>query len=289
MLVASLLSSRAALPADDTKAGFVGCKTSIAYFPQHKVVLCTVPKASSSSWREFARRVHAVDHGKPSPNIWCGRSRLDFNGCLLDQPWAPPGVHSFDQLKNLVEKEHYTPAVFLRDPIERTLSAYTGTGHAHGPNPRQTTFAQFVNQLEQGVYNGNQHMASQMKLCAFGRLRNESGIPWKFASSAPRNSQNSGETTRRAQDFVSNLFGSEMMASIKYNWTQCTGFSDDEFYSYNSTAREEVDLVTPELRKRIEALYSEDVEAYAESERQYRSAEIGSRLKAPSEPKALVP
>ena len=103
MLVASLLSSRAALPADDTKAGFVGCKTSIAYFPQHKVVLCTVPKASSSSWREFARRVHAVDHGKPSPNIWCGRSRLDFNGCLLDQPWAPPGVHSFDQLKNLVE------------------------------------------------------------------------------------------------------------------------------------------------------------------------------------------
>ena len=88
---------------------------------------------------------------------------------------------------------------------------------------------------------------------------------------------------------MSNLFGSEMMASIKYNWTQCTGFSDDEFYSYNSTAREEVDLVTPELRKRIKALYSEDVEAYAESERQYRSAEIGSRLKAPSEPKALVP
>jgi hypothetical protein len=289
MLVALLLSSRGALPADDTKGGFVGCKTSIAYFPEHKVALCTVPKGSSSSWREFARRVYAVDQGKPSPANWCGRNRPDFNGCLLDQPGAPPGVKSFDQLKNLVEKEHYTPAVFLRDPIERTLSAYTGTGHAHGPDPTKTTFAQFVDQLEQGVYNGNQHMAPQMKLCDYGRWRNESGIPWKFASSTPRHHQNNEETTRRAQDFVSNIFGSEMMASIKKNWTQCTGFTEDEFYSYTSQAKAEGDLVTPELRKRIEALYSEDVEAYAESERQYSSAETGRRLKASSEPKALVP
>ena len=43
--------------------GFVGCPTNIAYFPEHKVVLCTIPKSSSSTWREFARRVQAVDSG----------------------------------------------------------------------------------------------------------------------------------------------------------------------------------------------------------------------------------
>ena len=50
-------------------------------------------------------------------------------------------------------------------------------------------------------------------------------------------------------------------------------------------------LEAAELRKRIEALYSEDVGAYAESERQYSAAETGRRLEASSEAelKALVP
>ena len=285
-MLASLLASQGVASPEGV---FLGCQTSIAYFPEHKVALCTVPKGSSSSWREFARRVNAVNKGKNSPELWCGRNRADFTGCLLDQPGAPPGVNSFDMLKNLVEKEHYTPAVFLRDPIERTLSAYTGTGHARGPDPTQTTFAQFVGQLERGVYNGNQHMAPQMKLCEYGRSRNESGIQWKFASSTPRQHQDDGETTRRAQQFVSDIFGSEMMAKVKNNWTKCTGFDEDEFYSYQSKAKAEDDLVTPVLRERIKALYPEDVAAYEESERQYSSAETGRRLEASSKPRALVP
>ena len=282
--------------------GFVGCPTSIAYFPEHKVVLCTIPKSSSSTWREFARRVQAVDSGTPSVDHWCGMMRNDCQGCLLDQSEAPPGVQDFDTLKRLVEQEHYTPAVFLRDPIERAESMWTGTGHAYGPDPSQTSFSQFVDQLEQGMYNGNQHMASQIKLCNFGRSLNESGIPWKIGASEPRGNAGSPETTRRAQSFVAELFGHKIAAATKHGWTPCKGcptradtcFEKDEFFAFDShifdrtsTSKSEDDIMTDALKKRIVALYPDDVETYEAASRQYAAEGWGAL--APTQPKALVP
>lgn len=255
-----------------------GC-ASHAVFPKHKVVLCTVPKASSSTWRELARRVHAVDKGTPSVDHWCGLQRDDFQGCLLDQSEAPPVVTSFEALQKLVMKEHYTPAVFLRDPMERALSMWSGTHHANGPDANVTSFRQFVGQLERHAYGPNQHMSPQMSLCNFGRTQNETGtgIKWKLGASTPRWNSNSRETTWRAQSFVAELFGSKMLESIKMGWTQCRGnhsqpeFKNDEFFSFDSTARKEEGLMTPDLAERITALYPGDVEAYSHAEMQYGS------------------
>ena len=247
---------------------FSGCATSIAYFPAHKVVLCTVPMSSSSTWRELARRIHAMDKDTPDSDTWCGSHRGDFHGCLLDQSEAPPGVHNLEMLKRLVEKEHYTPAVFLRDPLERAFSMYTDTVDAGGPDPLTTTFPQFVSQLEAGSYALNQHMAPQMKLCNFGRSRNESGIPWKLSSSTPRWPLDSSQTTRRAHRFVGELFGNKVLKEMKSNWTQCPlkGFSSDDFFIADAVAAPAPPPMTRDLRRRIDAIYAEDREAYLEAQ-----------------------
>ena len=248
--------------------------TSHAYFPEHKVVLCTVAKASSSAWRQFARRVHAVERGDPSVDSWCGTKRDDFRGCLLDQSLSPAGVGSFEQLQRLVHEEGYTPAVFLRDPIERALSMYTGTMHAQGVDYHNTSFAQFVGQLEWGKYKGNEHMASQMGACNFGRSSKEAGIAWQFGASAPSALLDPAETTRRAHRFVAELFGEPMLNSVNANWTQCDARStSDEFFAFDSQAKHEAGLAaTGDLVPRIRALYADDVRAYEEAERQYDPA-----------------
>ena len=250
--------------------------TSHAYFPEHKVVLCTVAKASSSAWRQFARHVHAVDGQlNSSVDSWCGTKRDDFRGCLLDQSLSPAGVGSFEQLQRLVHEQEYTPAVFLRDPIERVLSMYTGTMHAHGVDYKNTSFAQFVGQLEWGKYRDNEHMASQMEACNFGRPMNESDITWKFGSSAPRGILDLGaETTRRAHRFVADLFGEQMLTNINRNWTQCDARStSDEFFSFDSQAKHGASLAaTDDLIPRIRALFEDDVRAYEEAELQYDPA-----------------
>lgn len=246
--------------------------TSHAYFPKHKVVICTVAKASSSTWRKLARRIHAIDEGKPSENdVWCGTTRDDFRGCLLDQTWAPAGVSSFEQLEQLVHEQHYTPAVFLRDPIERVLSMYTGTRHAQGVDYTNTSLAQFVGELEWGKYNSNEHMATQMGACNFGRPMNASGIPWKFGASTPRDHLDPSETAGRAQRFVAALFGEEMLTRVNRNWTQCNETSD-EFFSFDSQAKSEASLAAGDLVPRIRALYKDDVEAYEDAELQYEPA-----------------
>lgn len=248
--------------------------TSHAYFPEHKVVLCTVAKASSSAWRQFARRVHAVERGDLSVDGWCGTKREDFRGCLLDQSLSPAGVGSFEQLQRLVHEEGYTPAVFLRDPIERALSMYTGTMHAQGVDYHNTSFAQFVGQLEWGKFKGNEHMASQMGACNFGRSVKEAGIVWRFGASAPSALLDPAETTRRAHRFVAELFGEQMLSSVNANWTQCDARSTgDEFFAFDSQAKHEAGLAaTGDLVPRIRALYADDARAYETAERQYDPA-----------------
>ena len=264
-----------------------GCAcTAHAYFPEHKVVLCTVAKASSSAWRQFARRVHAIERGDLSVDGWCGTKRKDFRGCLLDQSLAPAGVGSFEQLQRLVHDEGYTPAVFLRDPIERALSMYTGTMHAQGVDYHNTSFAQFVAQLEWGKYKGNEHMASQMGVCNFGRPAKEAGIAWRFGASAPSATLDApAETKRRAHRFVAELFGEQTLASVNANWTQCDARStSDEFFAFDSQARHEAGLAaTGDLVPRVRALYADDVRAYEAAERQYDPAA------GPDVVRALVP
>jgi hypothetical protein len=184
-------------------------------------------------------------------------------------------------LKRLVEREDYVPALFLRDPVERVRSMYTGTVDAGGPDPSTTTFHQFVAQLEMGMYALNQHMAPQMKLCNFGRSRNESSIPWKLSSSTPRWPVDSRETTSRAQRFVGELFGNAVLSSIRGNWTQCPlkGFSKDDFFSAGADPVTEKPPLTRALRRRINAVYAEDREAYLEAE-QLHSGSGGGEAQA---------
>ena len=262
--------------ASSNTSDLCGCGpcTSHAYFPEHKVVLCTVAKASSSAWRQFARRVHAVERGDLSVDGWCGTKRDDFRGCLLDQSLSPAGVGSFEQLQRLVHEEGYTPAVFLRDPVERALSMYTGTMHAQGVDYHNTSFAQFVGQLEWGKYSGNEHMASQMGACNFGRSTKEAGIAWQLGASAPSALLDPAETTRRAHRFVAELFGDQMLTSVNANWTQCDARSTgDEFFAFDSQAKHEAGLAaTGDLVPRIRALYADDARAYEAAERQYDPA-----------------
>lgn len=269
------------------------CSTH-AYFPEHKVVLCTVAKASSSSWREFARRVHAIEQGLghelyPAADGWCGTTRSDFSGCLLDRSLAPAVVESFEHLQRLVHEEHYTPAVFLRDPKERILSMYTGTEHAQGVNFTNTSFKEFVFELEWGKYGHNEHMAKQMETCNFGRAMNASSIPWKLGSSTPLKQLKSNETTRRAHRFVADLFGEETLTRVSRGWKQCPVSSsrNDEFFSFDSQAKREATLAD-DLIPRIRALYEDDFIAYEESELQYGS-QHSDRLTQNAVHEALVP
>lgn len=265
--------------------------TSHAYFPEHKVILCTVPKSSSSSWRQLGRRVHGIDNGNSSVGYWCGTQRDDFNGCLWDQKDAPPRVTSFEQLQDLVHNQGYTPAVFVRDPIERVLSMYTGTEHLYrqnhtmGVNPQETSFDEFVTQLENHSYGGNQHMAEQMKVCNFGRSMSGAGIPWKVGVSSPVSMSSPNETTSRAQRFVADLFGEQVLAKVMHGWMECKGFGFDEFFTFDSAAKREASLVPEgELADRIRALFADDVHVYEEAELDYDGA-----VPAPGPDRALTP
>lgn len=277
---ATTCSKASWLPPEDRCAVSLGCP-KVFYLPEHKVIFCTIPKAASSEWRKLLRRVHnGTGYG------WCGAG----TACLIhrDVPGSPPHVISAQHFHVLREKHGYRSAVFLRDPVERVGSMFTGTEHIGGPKPGDFSFEQFVlSELPRLMTSPHiasvEHFAPQMLGCNFGVPALAPDAPrWDFVGTT---GDNHTDTWQRVTGFIQRVFGEDTYReSASRDWGPCFCGSnsascrnDDPSASFfaprdnvNHGATNLQTSLTPTLRARIEQLYAEDVSVFQLSKR-YRT------------------
>ena len=261
----------------------IGCP-KVFFLPKQKLIFCTIPKAASSEWRRLLRRVH-----NGTGTQWCH----NYQSCLIHHgdPGSPPSVVSAHQLKVLREQRGYKSAVFLRDPVERVGSMFTGTSHIGGPQPGSMSFDKFVSDelpklMADPKLASVEHFAPQMLSCNFGIPALSPHAPqWDYVGTTGANHT---DTWRRATGFIKTVFGEaqyEQSAADGWCKSHCFGGPDRtpgapceqsdptrSFFGPRETAgAKNVHAgLTPELRGKIEALYAEDVAAFKLSQR-YRT------------------
>ena len=246
--------------------------------------MCTVAKSASSLWRETL--IHVEQERSPGPHRGTCNYVPQKSGCILDQ--APidsrPTLFYPKTTAELVAKG-YVFAHFMRDPIERVYSMFTGFGHAGGPKKGSITFDTFLNQLEHGKYKSNTHTDSVTHTCNEDIPR---GVQpsWQFwTGPGPTGHGNATELQRRAHLFLHDLFGVETYKRVCH--PNCTDnpdkphyrpspYSDSIFYQPRETAAarnqnqaeagtETLDLDHASYAERITKLYPEDMRAHAEA------------------------
>lgn len=258
-----------------------GCSNR-AVFHTEKVVVCTVAKSASSLWRETL--IHVEQERSPGPHRGTCNYVPHRGGCLLDQAPRDSRPTLFDPktTAELVAKG-YVFAHFMRDPIERVYSMFTGFGHAGGPKKGSITFDTFLDQLEHGKYRSNgaaEHTESVIHSCNKHIPR---GVQpsWQFwTGPGPAGHGNATELQRRAHLFLHDLFGVETYKRVCH--PNCTvnqdkpgykSYSDSIFYQPRETAAAHnqndaeagTETSISSYTQRITQLYPEDMRAHAEA------------------------
>lgn len=251
-----------------------GCH-SVSYLPTQKVIFCTMAKSSSSEWRRFLFRVHndsgaTACHGKP---CWCGNP-----GCLHEGPGAPPIVRDARHFE-LLRRQGYVSAMFMRDPYERVGSMYTGTFHLFkGGNglDGKMDLDHFVNSwLPNSSHRANEHFMGQMAQCNFGLSSAHPAAPrWDVVATSGANGT---DTFERVSAFIRRVFGAAVYErAARRGWCLCESWWNSGqpseavtpscnvpfFAPHESKGEENAARLTAQQRARIEELYSDDVAVF---------------------------
>mmetsp|Transcript_7260 Transcript_7260/g.11479 ORF Transcript_7260/g.11479 Transcript_7260/m.11479 type:complete len:333 (-) Transcript_7260:163-1161(-) len=86
----------------------------------HKLLFFTIPKNSCTEWKQLFRRMMGYDNWNKFPFLH--PHHPDTNGLKY------LGSYDKDKQKEYMTSPEWTRAIFIRDPLERTLSAYLNKG-----------------------------------------------------------------------------------------------------------------------------------------------------------------
>jgi len=159
------------------EANFIG---SIV-IPEHKILLCTIPKNACSLLRRYALRLRnessrsfhdtSVTPSTPSPDAvryWTKNAQI--KRAHLELRMLP-----VDEIERIRTDPSWLKVAFVRNPYTRALSAYLDKlvlGKMRvGSAGSKATFAQFVDELVQhkpGLLN--EHFRDQVDMCAFNAV-----------------------------------------------------------------------------------------------------------------------
>jgi len=235
-------------------------------FPEGKLAFCGIPKTGVTRWLQFLRFYIGANDYQSMPHFKHDREELLFDG-----------LESSVQTE-ILNDPTWTKAVFIRNPLDRTLSAFiekiekslqiTDEGLFKG-----MSFEDFVGYLEKkGVgWNIDPHFQAQILACGLykwlpqfqfvGSLDNVSretkclltrvGL-WEKYGKKYQNSRGKGNICARAAPPVAD--------------TVPTGFQQSDtsgFYSHATSARKKrAKYYTPELEERVKKVYEYDYKLY---------------------------
>eukprot|EP01083_Nonionella_stella_P177083 621413_1 len=128
-------------------------ETSPYLIPKHKIIFCGIPKNAISMWKMVLLRLNALEWWLPTQRqIHAAENGLGSYR-LMDKNWA--------QVDEMMNDPTWYKAVFIRDPLERALSAVLDKGFVY--KIKWETFIEYLQ--SHSPLEVDQHFRPQHQFC----------------------------------------------------------------------------------------------------------------------------
>lgn len=228
--------------------------------PKHKLLICRIEKCGNTFIANFVNKLNGV---KRRPDEW--RASTFYRHSVL-------GANVSD-LKSWLEDDHWVKAVFLRDPVDRFLSAYlskckmpkeeAGTQCQYFTDYNGTVpFEEFVSKLykmgKRRLNRGNIHFRPQRFFCGYLENFYEQidFVGWVNGSRSVNQ-----QLYQIAKEFPSlNISEEQVEETLNKTYKVRSMIRGGEVVHSAHTDRHKDELLTPDILKKLRFLYKEDYE-----------------------------